>query len=135
MVNLYLLLRLNLLLLHFFSLNESSDFLIIEVFKLLLVDFTKLLVSLQQQIVRCSHMVVLIGIDTLDSLVLAEVILHQQIKDLVVDGNLRKTYEDTTCDLRNLYLIEPSMLSYIAYLKSLLRVSIQNLFNEVSAVL
>jgi hypothetical protein len=41
-------------------------------------------------------MVVFVSIDALDCVVLLEVVLHQEFKDLCVDGDLGKPNEDTS---------------------------------------
>ena len=69
-------------------------------------------------------MIVFISIEAFDSVVFLEVVLKQQGENLVVDGDLRKTNEDTTCYLHMLNLVEPGMLSYIGYFESLFRISI-----------
>jgi len=56
--------------------HHCLDLLVIEVLKLLLRDLPLLLIPLQEQVVRGSHMVMLICIDTFDGVVLLEVVIH-----------------------------------------------------------
>jgi hypothetical protein len=72
-------------------------------------------------------MVVLVGIYTLHSLILSEIVLNQKFKDLSVDWDLRKSYEDAASDFRDSDLVEPRMLSDISNLEPCFRVSVEDL--------
>lgn len=56
-------------------LSQSVDFLLIKVFEILLRYFPELLILLEQKVVRCGHVIVLIGIDASHSVLLLEVVI------------------------------------------------------------
>ena len=70
-VDLWRKLALNLLLL-----RQSLYFLVIEVLKLLIWHLAQLLVPLQQQVIRCGHMIVFVGINAFNRVILLKVVFH-----------------------------------------------------------
>jgi hypothetical protein len=79
-------------------------------------------------------MVMLIGINAFDSIVFLEVILNEQFKDLGVDGYLGKADEDASRYLLMHDLVEPVVLPNIAYFKTLLWISIEDVSQYLLAV-
>ena len=57
-------------------LGKQCDLFVIKVFELLLINLSKLLVALEQQVVRGSHMVVFVSIDAFHCLVFSEVVVY-----------------------------------------------------------
>lgn len=56
---------------------ESIDLFVIKVFEVLFGNFTQLLIPFQEQVVRRSHVIMLVGIDALDGIVLLKVVLYE----------------------------------------------------------
>jgi hypothetical protein len=67
--------------------------------------------SFEQQIVRCGHVIMFIGINALNCIILFEVIFNQQIQYFDIDRYLREAYEYTTGDFLMSDLVEPRVLS------------------------
>lgn len=55
---------------------KSIDLFVIKVFEVLLGHFPQLLIPFQEQVVRRRHVIMLVGIDALDGIVLLKVVLH-----------------------------------------------------------
>ena len=79
-------------------------------------------------------MVVLVGIDALDGIVLLEVVLDEELEDLHVDGDLRQADEDATGDLLDGDLVEPGMLPDVRDLETLLWVCVQDVRYQVPRI-
>ena len=79
-------------------------------------------------------MIVFICIDALHGMLLLEIVLHQHIQDLVIDGDLRKPNENASSNLHHLNLVEPRMLPDISDLEPLLRIRIQNILHQLPRV-
>jgi hypothetical protein len=77
-------------------------------------------------------MIMFVGVDTFYSIILFEVVLDQEIQDLDIYGNLRKTDKNSTSDFLMCDLVKPRVLPYVRDLKSLFWVSIKNICNEIS---
>lgn len=56
---------------------ECVDLLIIKILKIFIRYFTKLLITLQQKIVGCSDMIMLVCIDAFDSVILLKIVLNE----------------------------------------------------------
>jgi len=76
-----------------------------------------------------------VGVNALHCIVLFEVIFNQQIQYFDIDGYLREAYENTAGDFLMSYLVEPRVLSDVRDLKTLFRVCVQNIINQISGVL
>ncbi len=79
-------------------------------------------------------MVVLVGVQTLDSVVLLEVVLGEQFEYFGADRDLAEADEQATCDLVRSDLVVPGMLLDIPDCETLFRVSVQDCMDEVSAI-
>ena len=77
-------------------------------------------------------MIMFVGVDTFYSVIFLEVILDQEIQDLDIDGNLRKTDKNSTSDFLMRDLVEPRVFPNVRDLKALFWVSIKNICNEIS---
>ena len=117
------------------KLGQSVNLFIIKVFEVLIRDLAKLFMSLKQQVVWSCHMIMFVGVDTFYSVIFLEVILDQEIQDLDIDGNLRKTDKNSTSDFLMRDLVEPRVLPNVRDLKALFWVSIKNICNEISWIL
>jgi len=111
---------------------DKGDPPIIVELKLGLIDEAFLVGSFEFEIVACSDVVVLVGIDTFQNMVLLEAKLDELIENSRVDGYLRKSNEDTACDPRQERCCVPSMLANISHSESLLRVCIQDGSHHIS---
>lgn len=105
---------------------ESIDLFVIKVFEVLLGDLTQLLIPFQEQVVRRRNVIMLVGIDALDGIVLLKVVLDEELEDLHIDRDLRQADEDATGYLLDCDLVEPGMLSNVRDLKTLLWVRVQD---------
>ena len=56
---------------------ESIDLFVIKVFEVFLGYFPQLLIPFQEQVVRRGHVIMLVGIDALDGIVLLKVVLYE----------------------------------------------------------
>ena len=120
--------------LHLLLLRESIDLFVIKVFEILLGHFPELLIAFQEQVVRGGHVVVLVGIDALDGIVLLKVVLDEELEDLHVDGDLRQADEDATGDLLDGDLVEPGVLPDVRDLETLLWVCVQDVRYQVPRI-
>jgi hypothetical protein len=77
-------------------------------------------------------MIMFVGVDTFYSIILFEVVLDQEIQDLDIYRNLRKTDKNSTSDFLMRDLVKPRVLPYVRDLKALFWVSIKNICNEIS---
>lgn len=80
-------------------------------------------------------MIMFIGVNALHRIVLFEVIFNQQIQYFDIDGYLREAYENTAGDFLMSDLVEPRVLSDVRDLKTLFRVCVQNISDQISRVL
>jgi len=92
-------------------------------------------VPLEQQVVRCRHVVVLVRIDALYCIVLLEVVLYEQFQNFHIDRDLRETDEDTPRDFLVGDLVEPGVLADVRNLKTLLWVGVEDISNQISGFL
>ena len=76
-------------------------------------------------------MVVLVGINTLNSIIFFEIVLNKQLKDLLIDRNLRKSNKNAPSNLGNSDLIEPWMPPNIGNLESFFWICVQNILHQV----
>jgi hypothetical protein len=72
-------------------------------------------------------MIMFISIDALYCLIFSEIILDKQLENLSVDWDLRKSNENSTCNLGYGNLIEPRMFPNVCYLESSFRISVEDL--------
>ena len=114
--------------------SQLLNLLVIEVFIISFVNFSHLVISLEKKVVAGGDMIVFVGVDVLDCVVLFEVVVAQQVQDLRVHGDLGEAHENPPSDLLVLNLRVPRVLSYVCYFESFLRVSVENVGNEVSAL-
>jgi hypothetical protein len=68
-------------------------------------------VPLEQQVVRCRHVVVLVRIDALHCIVLLEVVLNKELQNFHVDRDLGEADEYTSSDFLVGDLVEPGVLA------------------------
>ena len=120
--------------LHLLLLCESVDLYVVKVFEVLLGHFPELLIAFQEQVVRRGHVVVLVGIDALDGIVLLKVVLDEELEDLHVDGDLRQADEDATGDLLDGDLVEPGVLPDVRDLETLLWVRVEDVRYQVPRI-
>jgi len=97
----------------FLLLCQSIYLLVIKVLEVLLLNLSKLLIFLEQEVVGGGHVVVFVSINALDSIVLLEVVVDKEFEDLNVDRDLRETNEDAAGDLLECNLVEPGVLADI----------------------
>lgn len=82
---------------------------------------------LEQQVVGCCHVVVLVRIDALHCIVLLEVVLYEQLQNFHIDRDLRETDEDAARDFLVGDLVEPGVLPDVRNLKTLLWVGVEDI--------
>ena len=116
----------------FLLLCESVDLFVVEVLEVLVADLAQLLVPLQQQVVGRRHVVVLVRIDALHRIVLLEVVLNEEFQNFHVDRDLGETDENTSRDFLVGDLVEPGVLADVGNLKTLLRIGVEDISNQVS---
>ena len=79
-------------------------------------------------------MVVLVCVDTFNRILLLEVVVDEQLEDLNINRDLRQPNEYAPCDLGQLHLIKPLVLSYVSDLESLLGIRVKDGLEELSRV-
>ena len=90
---------------------DLGDASVIEELKLRFLGLTVLIGPFQLQVVACRDMVVLVGIDALENVVLFETQSYQLFQDHCIDGYLREADENSSCDTWQIGLGVPIVLS------------------------
>ena len=108
---------------------------VIEEFKLSLVDQSFAIGFFQFEIITRRDVIVLVGINALEHVVLFETELHQFFQDHSINRYLRESNEYSTRDPWQINLCIPWMLSNIGHSIALLRISIQDALHHVFGVL
>ena len=80
-------------------------------------------------------MIVLVSIDALYSILLLEVVLNEQFQNFHVDRDLGEADEDAARDFLVGDLVEPGVLADVRNLKTLLRIGVKDISNQISGFL
>ena len=113
---------------------DRCDTLVIVELKLCLVDESFAIRLLQLQVVACRDVVVLIGVDAFEYMILFEAQFAQLFQDDRVDRNLRESNKDAAGDTRQALRRVPGMLTNISDSVAFLGVRIQDAFHHVTRV-